>query len=440
MIGDVITRRGFLIGSALAVAGCDVLARRLLLGTSGGGSFPAPPPEPSWQILSPDAAAIEANLAATFASNVITVNDGTPRETGYKPAAIYPALWTRDHAYVLWHYPELLTATQRREFVTYTLSRRTTGAEADPDGGTLPADWIADRIEADGDAVYKNAGASDLPFMDGIHFVILALWADWELTGDNSTFLANQAAIDDCLAVIPRSMNGCVYSDPGDPSVDYGFCDTVKKTGDVAYGTALQAWAYKMLHQMSGGGSSTAEGDTYANLRAATEAGLATLRQASGWYKGSSVNNAARDDVWATALAVAEELVTGADRTDSAQAIVDAYNDGSVGAFGYESTITQFGLVRHLPVGQYWAGTTTTVDTYQNGGYWLTPLWDCVRAVDLIDPALARSWAAEAMDQINDEFTAEGDWTDVPYEWHNHGVGVGALGYSASAAVVHRFV
>lgn len=433
----MLTRRQFLIGSGLAVVGADVLARRLLLATSGSGSFVAPAPS-SWQILSPDVAALDANLAAVFAANAITVDDGTPRETGFQPAPLYGALWTRDHAYVLWHYPELLTATQRREFVTYTLSRRTTGVEADPDGGTLPADWIADRIEADGTATYKNISASELPFMDGIGFVILALWADWHLTGDTTTFTASQAAIDDCLAVIPRSMNGCVYSDPGAPSIDYGFTDLVKKTGDVAYGTALLAWAYKMLDEISGGGTSTAEGDTYANLRAATEAGLATLRQGSGWYAGSSVNNATRDDVWATALAVAEELVTGTDRTDSAQAIVDAYNDGAMGGFGYESTITQFGLVRHLPVGQTWAGTTVPSGEYQNGGYWLTPLWDCVRAVDLIDPALARSWAAEAMQQVIDEYA--GDWADVPWEWHNHLVGLGATGYSASAAVVHRFI
>lgn len=77
---------------------------------------------------------------------------------------------------------------------------------------------------------------------------------------------------------------------------------------------------------------------------------------------------------------------------------------------------------------------------HQNGGFWLTPLWDCVRAVQLVDGTLARSWAAEALQQVIDEHTAEADWTKVPYEWHNHGVGVGAKGYSASAAVVDRFV
>lgn len=433
----MLTRRRFLGWLALSTVASVPLTRWLLASSSGGGAgaVVVPPASPiDWTITSPSASTLQTNLAATLAANTITVTvGGVDKETGYRPASAYNALWTRDHAYVLWHYPGLLTAAQRREFVTYTLSRRTTGAESDPDGGTLPADFIADRIDSTGTATYKNAGASDLPFMDGIHMVILALWSDWNATGDISTFVAQKTAIDACLAAIPRSGNGCVYSDPAAPSVDYGFTDTIKKTGDVAYGTALQAWAYKMCGEMAGDTS-------YDAARATAEAGLATLRHSSGWYLGSSGNNSGVYDVWATALAVAEGLVSGSDRLTSATTIKNAYSTGSSDAFGYSSQITQYGLVRHLPTGQFWTGTSTTQGTYQNGGYWLTPLWDCVRAVALVDQALALQWAAEALTQLNDEYSAESVWTNVPYEWHNHNVGVGAKGYAASAAIVNRFV
>lgn len=401
------------------------LAGRLLSAAGGTGAF-APPPPVDWEITG--AAAIEANLAGTMAAAEMDVTvGGTVVEHGFQPdsAGVYGALWTRDHAYILWHYPTLMTASQRRQFVAHRIAARS----------VTPADFIADRIAADGTVTYKNPGASELPFMDGIAFTILALWSDWNLTGDTTTFDANEAAIADCLAAIPRSANGCVYSDPAAPSVDYGFCDTILKTGDVAYGTALQAWAYRMCADMAGEHGT----GPYSTAQHHAEDGLATLRQASGWYAGSSGNNSAVDDVWATALAVAENLVTGADRLASAQAIADAYLDGSSGPLGYTSTITQYGLVRHLPVGQFWTGTATTQGEYQNGGYWLSPLWDCVRAVALVDETTALAWAAEAMDQVQDEYTAEGDWLDVPYEWHNYGVGVGVKGYTASAAVVHRF-
>lgn len=351
------------------------------------------------------------------------VGVGTVVEQGYQPA-VYGALWTRDHAYILWHNPAKMTAAQRRQFVTYTLSRVTTGAETDPDGGTLPANWLPDRVYADGTAVYKNAGSSKLPYMDGIHFVVLALWADWNATGDTTTFTGSKAAIDACLATLPRSGNGCVYSDPANPSVDYGFTDGIKKTGNVAYGTALQAWAYKMLSEITGENGV----GPYSTLRAATEVGLATLRKINGFYMGSSINNASVDDVWATALIVAEGLVPGADRIASATALANAYKAGS---------ITQGGWVRHLPVGQFWTGGVETPGQYQNGGYWLTPLWDCVRSVDLVDADLARAWAAEAMATVYRQFALVG--SDAPYEWVNGGL-VGAVGYVTSAAVVARFV
>ena len=63
-----------------------------------------------------------------------------------------------------------------------------------------------------------------------------------------------------------------------------------------------------------------------------------------------------------------------------------------------------------------------------------------MRSVALVDPTTALAWAAEAMAQAQAEYDAETDWLHVPYEWHNHDVGIGVKGYTASAAVVHRFV
>lgn len=375
---------------------------------------------PFWRV--DGAAALLEGIDGAFTENETTITVSEEAVAfGYAPSTFYADnLWTRDHAYVVWHHPTLLTAEQRQQFVAYYLSRRTTGAESDPDGGTLPADWIADRIEADGDAVYKNAGASDLPFMDGIALVVLALWSDWRITDDLTTYAASKSAITDCIDALPRSESGCVWSDPESPSVDYGFTDTVKKTGDAAYGTALLAWAAKMLDQMDPG--------EWTTLRNEAQEGLATLRQESGWYAGSSVNNVDRDDVWATALIVAEELVAGADRLASAQVIADAYDAG---------TITQSGWVKHLPTGQTWAGTSTTSGTYQNGGYWATPIWDCVRAVRLVDPSLAKAWAVEFVAQVQAQFDSTP--TTAPYEWRNGATISTPKRYAPHAAILRRF-
>ncbi len=392
------------------------------MASGGGGSFS--PPQSSWTISG--AAAIDANLAVVFAGAFaqIVVSSSVVEEA-FEPdyAQAYGAIWTRDHAYTIWHNPTLLTAAQRRQFISHRLATVSSS----------PANFVADRITTDGTVTYKNLGT--LPHMDGIAFVVLACWADWTESGSNTAFATNQAAIDACMAATPRSVNGCVYSDPAHYSVYYGFTDGIIITGDDAMGTAMHAWAYKMLDEMSGGGSSTVEADTYANLRAHAESGLATLRNATTkFYKASSVNSSTVDYVWATALAVAEELVTGTDRTDSAQAIADAYNAG---------TITQNGFVRHLYGTQGWPnGGGVTYLQSQNGGYWMTPLWDCVRAVDVVDPTLARTWAAEALTEVSNEAAAQGTWTRAPYEWRNTGqAGTGGVpGYTASAAIVHRFI
>lgn len=394
------------------------MTRALLMAARGGGGF-TPPPPTNWTITG--AAAIDTALAVVYTANAFTVTVASVvEEEGFRPAngATYNELWTRDHAYTLWHNPTTRTAAQRRKFVEYRLATRS----------VTPPNFVADRISATGTVTYKNGG--QLPFMDGIAFVILALWADWTETGSTTTFTANKSVIDACMAATPRSVNGCVWSDPADPSCYYGFTDAVNITGDMAMGTAMHAWAYKMLDEISGGGSSSAEGDTYANLRAHAEAGLATRRRSNGFYEASSGNAVNRDDVWCTALAVAEGLVSGAGRSASAQALADAYS---------ANQITQNGLVRHLPVGQYWPDIAPTADTYQNGGYWLTPLWDCVRAVALVNSSLALAWAAQAMSEVNAEITASGA-SLAPYEWRNGATISGPKGYTASAAVVHRFI
>lgn len=356
-------------------------------------------------------------------------------ETGTKPGTAYPAIWTRDHAYVVWHDPAFTSSTNVRQFVTHRLTKRSTGTDFSPAGyGTTVPNFIADRIESDGTVKFQNPGASALPFMDGIAFVVLALWSDFKATGSTTTFTTNKAAIDACLAAIPRSANGCVYSNPSTPSIDYGFTDTILKTGDVAYGTALQAWAYKMCAEMNGEVGS----GQYTTLRAAAVAGLATLRKSSGWFSGSSANNAARDDVWATALIVAEGLIDNhRDLVASATVLRDAYLAG---------TITSRGWVKHLPTGQTWAGTSTTIGTYQNGGYWLTPVWDCLRAVAVIDAVTARTWAREAMIECaaqrtaqNGSFVALFEWFGAPSGGNNY-ASIGSAAYTPSNALVKRFI
>lgn len=377
----------------------------------------------------PGAAVAHKRILGVYPATWMTTAD----ESGFMPdaAGAYNALWTRDHAYVLWHMPNVVTPLEIERFVRNRIATRTTSATVDPDGGTFGAagdNFVADRIAANGTPVFKNAGMSKLPFMDGIAFTILSLWVHWKRTNSTALFEELKADIDVCLASLPRSSSGCVYSDPLAPSIDYGFTDTIKKTGDVTYGTALLAWAYKMMAEMNG--EKWWEGGTYTTLRNVAQDGLATLRKPSGWYAGSSGNNAAVDDVWATALIAAEGLCTPQEARDSGVVLRDAFLDG---------TITSRGWVRHLPSPQVWSGTVTPVNTYQNGAYWLTPLWDCYRAVYAVDPTTAFAWASQAVAETNRQHESGLGAANTPVEWFHGATNSTPKGYVASAAILARF-
>ena len=169
----MLTRRQFLIGAALTTVGAMPIGRLLLTASRGGSGLA----QPWWRVSS--AAAIESNLAATLAAAAFTVTEsGVTVEEGTMPAASggYAGLWTRDHAYVLWHYPELFTAAQRRQFIAHRLTSRTDGTTSDSRGGPLPAEFVADYIKADGTRVYRNALYGQYPIFDGIAMTVLALW------------------------------------------------------------------------------------------------------------------------------------------------------------------------------------------------------------------------------------------------------------------------
>ena len=341
-------------------------------------------------------------------------------------------VFTRDMALAVYHQPNLLSAAWRRAWVVNRLATRSTTSDPDPDGGNLTANWVTQRITTTGTRYFKNAGATHFPDMDGIAYVLLVLWTDWLETGDNSTFLAHQTVINSCLAALPRdpaNANGCVYSDPANPSVDFGYTDSVKKTGLVTMGSALLARAYRQCADMAGE-TAGGVGGTYTTAYDEIVTAMRILRDTNGFYLGSSGNNSAVHDTWATALIAAEGLCSADEQLASCQAIVDQYQAGA----GW----TQNGIIRHLLPGETWSGTSTATGHYQNGGYWYTPARECLRCAQRANPRVADTWANELIRSWQVAITAIGQNNFAPYEWYNAGVGSGAAGEIEAAAFLCR--
>ena len=115
--------------------------------------------------------------------------------------------------------------------------------------------------------------------------------------------------------------------------------------------------------------------------------------QSSFWNEKTGIFNAAtqigkQPDIWASVLAVAINFPISENKKET---IIKYLLDN------YAKLIYQ-GQLRHLPQGCYWDKLFIAYpkDTYQNGGYWGTPLSWLMKTLILADKNLARRTLEEA--------------------------------------------
>jgi hypothetical protein len=82
-------------------------------------------------------------------------------------------------------------------------------------------------------------------------------------------------------------------------------------------------------------------------------------------------------DIWGSAFAVYLGVASRKQSLRIARYFKDHYAE-----------IVEHGQLRHLPGGVYWEAACPR-DTYQNGGYWATPVGWFIHTLDLADPKLA---------------------------------------------------
>ena len=209
----------------------------------------------------------------------------------------------------------------------------------------------------------------------GVCRALPALWA-----GLSSSYTNNASFRD-----------GLLYS--AAPASGYGFTDSVAKSGHRFFISALHLEALQKLGAAAAAAACPGDGDILSAMREraaqlkAALAGPLLWNQSAGMFRPSSGNCAGLIDVWGSALAVR----VGATTADQTAAIVRWFKHHWRGIF-------QDGQVRHLAAGQHWPIIKPAVapspgywefDTYQNGGYWATPLAWVAPVVAMSDPRLA---------------------------------------------------
>ena len=253
-------------------------------------------------------------------------------------------------------------------------------------GLTVPAYAVADHINYDGCPVFfpgtYNSGqdqgdgtfGSFPPFCDNYYFVLmvdayLRQSSDYEIldTKYNGLLLLNRLEyafagynIDD--------ESGLCYSDAEKHTVDWGFVDTIKKSGKLLMASLLRYNAACALERVfEHRGDNTKQNYYFALAQKIRTNVMDVFYDAeTGWfYSATGIGH--QHDVWATAYAVFSGITLD-ERTLSA--LSNAYADGKAVVDGY---------VRHILTDEdfsnssAWESAVSTHNEYQNGAYWATP-------------------------------------------------------------------
>ncbi|MGQ9730725.1 MAG: hypothetical protein ACUVX8_05560 [Candidatus Zipacnadales bacterium] len=296
--------------------------------------------------------------------------DGTPLYTP-DTQRHYNALWTRDFCYMVEGAGRLIPLEHIAIGIDYILRRQRYD-------GVIP-----DRVQSDGTPIYC-AGPLESPLgtrppTDNPQFLVKLVSEYLFLTMGSRKRTGNggectlegfrfveprMEALWRALETLPQTPDGAVYVEPTEPHAEYGFTDTVAKTGPVFFSTLLlwEAW------QLMGGMARRLENHDLAH-EAYERAERVHRTLGQFWSDEFGMFEAAlRDcrqlDLWGSAYAVRIGAVGSRQRQQIAGFFCDLY----------DSCVLR-GHVRHLVAGQFWERMLVKVpdNTYQNGGYWAVP-------------------------------------------------------------------
>ena len=290
-------------------------------------------------------------------------------------------------------------------------------------GLTVPPFAVADHINYDGRPVYfpgTYQSGSDQgcgrygyfpPFCDNYFFVLLA--AQYVAQSGDVAILQKSYGGTPLITRLAHAANGynidsatglCESAEDA-YTVDWGFVDTVKKSGKLLMASLLRHNAHAALAELF-----RLRGDDKKCKQYLAEASkiAENVRKtfydvASGWlFSATGIGH--QPDVWGTAYAVFSGVI---EERATLTTLAEAYRNGTAVTDGY---------VRHIPTDRNhsaisaWEATTTELDRYQNGAYWATAtgwyayaLWRYDRSTDILEEFLTHT----------EEHAACG----APFEW-----------------------
>ncbi len=364
----------------------------------------------------------------------------------------YPSFWIRDCA--MSSLSGLIADDILREYVLIFASHAQNGPDEIhlKNGLRVPPWMFCDHLNYNGRPVWypgtledgedQGTGAFGIlpPLDDGYWFLLMA--AQYvNQSGDHGILLENVDGIT-LLERLERAWTACSIdrdtglccSEDEAYAVDWGFTDTVQKSGKLLFSSILRFHAGRALALLlDEAGERRRAKELLVRTETIRRAILETFRSPeAGWFR-SATGHCGQIDVWGTLYALWCGIPDEKTAVQIASAVKAAYLDGTL--------IAVHGYVRHLrtsddavPGVTAWERRVTTeggYNQYQDGAYWATPTGWLLWALYLADPELAISAAEDFADHCE---VRAGDGT--PFEWMNaDGSEYSGLWYATSAAL-----
>lgn len=348
----------------------------------------------------------------------------------------YPAFWVRDAAMMLG--ADLIGADEIEGWIRLIAS-----VQAGPAGIHLrhglfvPGYSIPDHINVNGRAVWYPGTYNDgddqgtghfgfLPPADNAFYFIQMAREHHRLAGTPDllrmpmpTSAGSRMVIEVCdqafASVAVEPVSGVVICNeaPSETRVDWGFCDSIRKTGLALFPTILRYRAAHDLAVLHAALGETSAADAYQKTAAGLRESVPTtfLQRCSddAALLLSATGLGRKYDIWGSAFAVAEGLLPAEIAITVSRGLHALYAVGGSVAHGQVRPIPP-----HGSHGGYWERAGSPPGHYQNGAFWGTMSGWLIAALHPIAPEAAQQILHDLVTSIAAQRAA-----GAPWEWIN---------------------
>ena len=333
----------------------------------------------------------------------------------------YDSFWVRDCAMMCMS--GIVNAERVRLYLDIFLTHGYSASDLRLSGGlTVPAGAMADHINYNGRPVFFPGTYADgpdqgdgeygfyPPFCDGFYVVCLAGYyvgatGDCGWQEESAGAFKKADILERLYECYSTDETGLCVSDGSAYTVDWGFCDTVVKTGKLLFPSVLRFKSALALEKIF---RKDERKSRYYRVQAEKIAkNIDSTFFSDGWLL-SATGICRQPDVWGTAFAVYEGVLSEEHAAACSRSLLRAYRDKTAVTDGY---------VRHILTADaqgrgFWEKAHVRENEYQNGGWWGTPVGWYAYALSKTDKAAA----AELLEDYLTEYLRFKE-AGAPFEW-----------------------